>query len=360
MHQPNDPYAEVRIRYFLSKGHKVYSIVFCKKEKQKQINGLNIIELPNLIFNNFLFVKRFIYGFHICRYTDNIDIFYVINALNCFYLFSSKAKRNVLEVQGSDVLLTPKRYPLIKLYYRLFWRFCDGITQDSQIAQQRGNCFLPKHKVLNEVIEIGIDFDVFKPNIEKGLIRKKYKLGSRPIVFHSRGLKNLYNVDTLIASLPIVKKKYTDVCYMLTGNRKDLDDKTKFFIKDKQLEQNILFCGKLDHVKEMKYYYTDADISISIPSSDSSPFSVYEAMATLTPAVVSDLPWLKSKFVPGKHLSIVPVRDSSALAAAILKLLNNNMKLELDSAYQIVYQRINKNKENEKLDNFFISLLKRS
>jgi len=206
MHQPNDPYAEARIRYFLAEGHEVYSIVFFKKEKQKSIRGLKTIEIPNLILNNFPFVKRFVYGYHVWKNTHSMDILYVINALNCFYLFASAAKRNVLEVQGSDVLLTPKKFPILKYYYRLFWRFSDGITQDSKLAREKGRYYSLNNKVLNEIIEIGVDFEVFNPDIDKGIIRKKYELDNRPIIFHSRSLKILYNPDILISSLPIVKK----------------------------------------------------------------------------------------------------------------------------------------------------------
>lgn len=355
LHQPNDPYTEVRIKYFLSKGNEVYSIVFCKNEKQKKIKGLKIIELPDLIFHKLPFVKRILYGLHIRRYTNlyKIDILYIVSALNCFYLFTSKAKRNFLEVQGSDVIRTPERFPPLRLYYRLFWRFADGITQDSKLAQEKGKGYLPKKKIINEIVEIGVNFNVFNTNVTKGVIRKKYELGNRPIVFHSRGLRRLYNIDILIESLTIVKKQFDDVCFMLTGNKNDFDKKIINFIKEKQIENNIIFCGRLDHTSEMKYYYRDANVSVSIPSSDSSPFSVYEAMAIKTPIIVSGLPWLKDKFTPGKHLVTVPDRDPYALAEAIVQVLEKKIQLDLDSSYQVVYQRINMVKENDKLEELF-------
>ena len=63
----------------------------------------------------------------------------------------------------------------------------------------------------------------------------------------------------------------------------------------------MIFTGRLDHNKEIKYYYADADVCVSIPSSDSSPFSVYEAMATKTPVIVSDLPWVSENFDKNEH-----------------------------------------------------------
>ena len=98
LHQPNDPYTETRIKYFLSKGHNVFSIVFNKKIKQKPYDGLTIINLPKHFINRIPFVKRYIYAFNIRTITKekDIDVFYVISALNCLYLLASSAKRNVL------------------------------------------------------------------------------------------------------------------------------------------------------------------------------------------------------------------------------------------------------------------------
>ena len=53
LHQPNDPYTEVRINYFLRQAHEVYSIVFNNKVKQKNTEGLHIIELPFIFINKF-------------------------------------------------------------------------------------------------------------------------------------------------------------------------------------------------------------------------------------------------------------------------------------------------------------------
>ena len=58
LHQPNDPYSEVRINYFISKGFDVYSITFPKKSKQRfmsmKLRGIDEYkfshqELSNLI-----------------------------------------------------------------------------------------------------------------------------------------------------------------------------------------------------------------------------------------------------------------------------------------------------------------------
>ena len=360
--QPSDPYTRVRLNYFASQGHKVFSIVFHAnsnksfnpKNKQDSISGVEIISLPYHPLASIPFLKRILYAKKIKELTSeySIDVFCIVSALNSFYLKASNAKHNFIEIQGSDVIRGPRKYPFLRLYYKYFWKFADGIIQDSELARTNGQPFMPEN-IVNETIEIGVDFSVFNANVEKGLVRKKYNLGDRKIIFHSRNMNKLYNVETIIKAIPIVKKLYTDICFIFTGEIKYLQSNLRKFITDKRITDNIIFVGRLDHIKEMKYFNMDADIMVSIPSSDSSPFSVYESMATKTPTIVSDLPWLKGKFVVGKHISVVKNRDASSLAEKILQLLNNEITLDLDAAYSIVFERINMLSENKKLETLF-------
>lgn len=361
LHQPNDPYTETRIKYFLSKGHNVFSIVFNKKIKQKPYDGLTIINLPKHFINRIPFVKRYIYAFNIRRITKekDIDVFYVISALNCLYLWASSAKRNVLELQGSDVIITGKKIPLLKYYYRFFWRFADAITQDSRHAKECSKNFISDKNKINEIIQIGVDFEIFNPNIRKGIVRKKFNLGDRPIIFHSRSLNDkIYDVQTLLETIPKVKQHFPNICYILTGNQHELNYRDLRYIRKNHLDEHLVFCGRVDHDTEIKYYYIDADITVSIPLSDSSPFSVYEAMATKTPTIVTILPWVGETFIPRKDLLTVNVKDPVNLAASIIKLLTKETVLDVNSAYQVVYQKINMINENLKLERLFYSLNK--
>ena len=360
LHQPNDPYAETRIKYFVAKGHEVYSLVFNKGIVPKVITGVKLEVLPVKLFLKIPFAKRILYSKEIKVFTVNnkIDVFYVISALNSYYLKSSKAECNILEIQGSDVITQPQRFPVLKLFYKRYWKYADGITQDSRLAQSRGKPYMPEG-ILNETIEIGIDFEVFNPNVTKGLVREKFNLKNRPLIFHPRSIKKVYNLDTIIKSIPVVKKQFRDVCFMFTGYIESLNRKTRNFIKENNLNENIIFCGRLDHETEMKYYYKDADLVLSVPSSDSSPFSVYEAIATKTPVIISDLPWYKGKFIPHKHIAIVPPEDCEKLSKMIIQVLKGERYLDVNSAYDVIYDKINMQKENQKLENIFFSCLKK-
>jgi glycosyltransferase involved in cell wall biosynthesis len=130
-------------------------------------------------------------------------------------------------------------------------------------------------------------------------------------------------------------------------------------IKRYNLLSNIVFAGFQDRINDLKYFYADADIVISVPSSDSSPFSVYESMACKTPVIVSDLPWLYSKFTPGNHLVTVPVRDSERLSDTIINHFSNRLKtIDIEAAYEVVYEKINLKTENRKLEELYYRIMK--
>jgi glycosyltransferase involved in cell wall biosynthesis len=70
----------------------------------------------------------------------------------------------------------------------------------------------------------------------------------------------------------------------------------------------------------MPDWYRTADVVISVPSSDSSPKTVYEAMACGVPVIISDLPWAASTLEHERHVIKVPMGAPQAIAAAVERL----------------------------------------
>ena len=361
LHRAVDPYTSERIKYFIQKNQDVYSIIFDLGENVIfQNNNYNIIKLRRSVLDKMPLAKRFVHYFEIKKILREIrpDVVHVVNALNLFYLSYKTDFVKVIENQGSDVIYTPERFKVLIPFYRLLYKKVDAVVQDSKTAQGYGIKYgAPKDN--NKIIEIGIDFDIFNNNVPKGIIRKKYNLDNRKIIFHSRGVvASIYNIDIIIKSIFLVRKNFPKCILILTAKKEQLNSQLQDFIQSNKLENNILFVGYQDRVKDLKYFYCDADVNISVPSSDSSPFSVYESMACLTPNVVTDLPWLYSNFIPEKHLKVCSVRDEKSLAEQINKILNSNHNLDLLSAYNIVYDKINLKKENKKLELLYRTILK--
>ena len=297
LHNANDPYTLQRIRYFISKKHIVYSIIFPSSKEQIEIDNLNVIKLPDLRINNVFMLKRVIYFHHIYILTKKLklDIFHVVNTQTIILAFFAKSKKKVIENQGSDVLLIPKRFIWIKYIYNFFYNYVDAVVQDSMLSKKAGIKYgAPIEN--NEVINIGIDFSIFDYKIQFGDIRKKIGISSNDfMVFSSRGYKELYNIDTILKSIKLVRKYFENIKYVFALDSEKLNQNDLKYIEVNNLKDNIVFTGYINH-NEMPSYYKDSNLVISIPSSDSSPFSVYEAMAMKTACIVSDLPWVKENF----------------------------------------------------------------
>ena len=80
-------------------------------------------------------------------------------------------------------------------------------------------------------------------------------------------------------------------------------------------------------------------------------------MACKTPVIVSDLNWFKGKFKNKKHLLAVKADDYKKLGKYIIDILENNIKLDLESASMIIRRNINKDIENKRLENLYKKLL---
>ena len=71
---------------------------------------------------------------------------------------------------------------------------------------------------------------------------------------------------------------------------------------------------------ELADWYRAADVCVSIPSTDSSPISVWETLACGRPCVVSDLPWAHAELRPGEDVLVAPVTTGGVADAMLAPL----------------------------------------
>jgi glycosyltransferase involved in cell wall biosynthesis len=101
-------------------------------------------------------------------------------------------------------------------------------------------------------------------------------------------------------------------------------DKLKAQITKLGIQENVIWLGFLSY-EEMAEHYNVADIIVSVPSSDSSPKSVYEAMFCGKPVVVTDLEWSHELLGDCDCLSRVSVRDVSQLSKSIANIIGDDV-----------------------------------
>jgi glycosyltransferase involved in cell wall biosynthesis len=216
---------------------------------------------------------------------------------------------------GSDIYRASRAQ---RTAYRLFVRAADRLMADS--ADLLGQLIrLGARPAQAFQVNWGIDLDQFAPD-PAGRTAAQHALGLPPgrIVLSPRALLDIYNPQTIIAAFQQVAERYDDVTLVL----KHIGVATR----DVGLPQETERIRVISHVpyERMPDFYRAADICVSIPSNDSSPRSVWEAMACGTPCVVSDLPWVGELIRDHQEALVVPI-DPSALANAIGELLDGQV-----------------------------------
>ncbi|HWM12784.1 MAG TPA: glycosyltransferase family 4 protein [Solirubrobacteraceae bacterium] len=163
------------------------------------------------------------------------------------------------------------------------------------------------------LVNWGVDLDRFAPpNGGRPALRERLGLGPGPVVLSPRSLTAVYNPATVLAA-------FRRVAETVPGAQLVLKHMGAGAVAPFEANGRIRVVGHVPY-ERMAWYYQAADVCVSIPSSDSSPRSVWEAMACGCPVVISDLAWVRELIVPERDALVVPV-DDGAVAAAIRRVL---------------------------------------
>lgn len=123
----------------------------------------------------------------------------------------------------------------------------------------------------------------------------------------------------LIAAAEAVVREFSDVRFLLAGDgqrRKDFEEQTRRL----GIRKHFLFLGRRDDVPRI---LSCSDIAVLPSKAEGLPNAVLEYLAAGLPTVASRVGGNAEIIEDGKTGLLVPPEDSSALAAAILRLLRN-------------------------------------
>lgn len=238
-----------------------------------------------------------------------------------FWAALSGVRPLVLTAWGSDLLTEPYASPRAMRYTKYALHHADLLTADSDHLRKAAvalGCRAP-----TQVVQLGVDTDVYKPGDK---VEARRWLGfdpTAPLVLSPRALSPVYNIETILASVPLVLREVPTANYVLKyGYAAGREDAVRQRINELGLADKVRMEG-FTGGNSMVAYYVAADVCVSVASSDSSPKSVLEAMACGTPVVLSDLPWVHERIADEHEALLIPPRDPAALAAATTRLLKD-------------------------------------
>jgi glycosyltransferase involved in cell wall biosynthesis len=225
----------------------------------------------------------------------------------------ARAHPLVASAWGSDVFLASPRG---RAGYRRALPQADAVLADSA-ALLAETVALGARPERSHVIQWGVDLDTFCPSSgSQEETRRSLGIEPGPVLLSMRGLKPIYNPDVVIGAFARLAERFPDLQLVLKHNDADLPTLT-----------GIPFAERVHVVGPrprgvLADWLRAASVCVSLASTDSSPRSVWEAMACGCPCVVSDLPWARQEIEPGRHALLVPI-DVDSVAQAIERILTD-------------------------------------
>lgn len=264
--------------------------------------------------------------------SENIEI---IHAHNLFYGYVASFLKSQVPViftpMGSDIIIHSQENFIYKhMASRAFYKAV-VVTGDSLLVQKRGYKVGAKVE-RNYIIQNGVDSSIFYPKDNN--LKKDFHVGKDEfLIFSPRAITPLYNIDIIIDALYTLKElNYKFKCMFSFAFGGEYCFKLKQKVIALGLENYVIWLGYIKY-EDMQLYYNASDLVLSVPSSDSSPKSVYEAMFCGKPIIISDLEWSHELLDELECVCRVGVRDAGQLADAI-------KRLTIDSSFS---DRISKN-----------------
>ena len=156
----------------------------------------------------------------------------------------------------------------------------------------------------------GVDLEHFRPT-DGGREDARAALGlpEGRVILSPRSLMPLYNPRTIVDAFELLADELPDVQLVLKHMGTDRPPVGPLRYPDR-----VHIVGHVPYAR-MVDWYRASDVCVSIASSDSSPRSVWEAVASGTPCVVSDLPWVHELIEPGRDALVVPIAPEPVAAA---------------------------------------------
>jgi glycosyltransferase involved in cell wall biosynthesis len=305
------------IKYFAQKGYEVHCISLVPNTMEK-IPGVVSYVMPN-VRRSIVSFARGAWSIRRLLRRVNPHIFHVHSA-GIYGLMGVTANFHpmVLTAWGSDILINGKS-TLLRPFVKHILRKADVVTSDAEHMIQAMN-FLGKEKEQMTIIRFGVDTDRFKPATPDVDLLKLLGVWGDPTVISLRNFHPIYDIQTLLKSIPYVLEQVPSTKFILVGTGPQKEDLEQL-AQSLGLEDSVKFVGKLPN-EDLPRYLASMDVYVSTSLSDAGiAASTAEAMACGLASIVTDSGenrlWIKD----GIDGYVVPVSNPQQLAKSIIKLI---------------------------------------
>jgi glycosyltransferase involved in cell wall biosynthesis len=274
----------------------------------------------------------------------------LIGALSGFHPF-------ILTPWGSDVLIAGKS-EIKKWFVKYILKRADLITCDAEHMRNAITKFGVDFEKIH-IIYFGIDTQKFFPGRRSEGLAKKLEVFDSSVIVSLRSLEPVYDIETLIRSVPHVVREIPDAKFIIVGTGSQ-EKALKGLSKSLGVSERIRFVGKIPN-EDISQYLGIADIYVSTSLSDAGiAASTAEAMACGLPVVITDSGENRKWIKDGEGGFLIPVRDASSLGEKIIYLLHNKeLRMRFGKTNRrVIEQKNNYYKEMEKMSRIYEAIIR--
>jgi glycosyltransferase involved in cell wall biosynthesis len=298
--------------YFVRKGHDVHLITY--DPMGRAINGVTEHVISSRFGNLYLsFIPRHIAIKGLVKRIQPDLIHAHFIAKYGFHLPDLNCSPSVVSAWGDDILILPKKNPVIRYYTKKVLDSVDLIYAVSGNIRDhiiRDFC-IPADRV--KYLPFGIDTGMFSPRDDE-----KHNTSDTLAVFSNRGFFPVYDSETLVRGFALAYCKNPRLRLMLKGDGPD-EKKVKILVESLGLESVVTFMNKSSYL-DVPSDYRQADIFVTTSVSDGTPVSVLEAMASGLPCIATSVGGIPEWIADGENGILILPRSPEALAGAMIRL----------------------------------------
>lgn len=223
----------------------------------------------------------------------------------------------VVTAWGSDVLVEPQRDRLTRLIARWTLGRADLVTSNNGYMAERIAALGCKRSKV-EVVTLGADrYFLERPDASVNV--RPPEPGRGPVVLSTRAHEPLYNIGDIIEAYAALLRRQPEA-RLVVANGGSMTGRLQ--ARALQVGGRSEFVGFLER-EAFRDALTDAEVFVSVPSSDGTSVALLQAMAAGSFPIVSDLETQRELVEEGVNGFRVPLQDPDVLAERIAQALDD-------------------------------------
>jgi glycosyltransferase involved in cell wall biosynthesis len=278
--------------------------------------------IPNWIGRNYV-LRAIFEPFYVARVIRQIDpdliqVHYASKGLATLPIVRQQPL--IVTTMGSDI--APDygyKFPF-RYWIDLILRKATKVTTRSGFMKKRLlKMGVPEEKII--INSWGIDLDHFSRKTNRKKLKQKWSAPSDAFIFFDpRSTHPLYNKDIIIKAFAKAATKTTEKIHLLVAGIFATDSQKAALhqlVDQLEITEQVTFLGSVDY-EQMPELYSLAECTVSVPSSDGMPQTIFEAWACGSYLIIGDLPQYDEFVDDVSTAKRVPLRDVQKLSEAML------------------------------------------